>query len=39
LPAGAGCQTQRQTVLKRTLVARSRNRFKLDKPLRENLGR
>ena len=25
------------TVLKRTLVARSGNRFKLDRPLRENL--
>lgn len=30
-------KTGRQTVLKRTLVARSGNRFKLDKPLRENL--
>src|SRR5437867_5772185 len=26
-----------QTVLKRTLVARSGNRFKLDRPLRENV--
>ena len=30
-------KTGRQTVIKRTLVARSGNRFKLDKPLRENL--
>jgi parallel beta-helix repeat protein len=30
-------KTGRQTVLKRTLTARSGNRFKLDKPLRENL--
>ncbi|MFO1438647.1 MAG: right-handed parallel beta-helix repeat-containing protein [Verrucomicrobiaceae bacterium] len=30
-------KTGRQTVLKRTLIARSGNRFKLDKPLRENL--
>lgn len=30
-------KTGRQTVLKRTLVARSGNRFKLDTPLRENL--
>lgn len=30
-------KTGRQTVLKRTLVARSGNRFKLDKALRENL--
>jgi hypothetical protein len=32
-------QTQRETVLKRTLVARSGSRFKLDRPLRENLWR
>lgn len=30
-------QSGRQTVIKRTLTARSGNRFKLDKPLRENL--
>ncbi|MCF7789041.1 MAG: right-handed parallel beta-helix repeat-containing protein [Prosthecobacter sp.] len=30
-------KTGRQTVIKRTLVARSGNRFKLDKALRENL--
>jgi parallel beta-helix repeat protein len=30
-------KTGRATVVKRTLVARSGNRFKLDKPLRENL--
>jgi parallel beta-helix repeat protein len=30
-------KTGRQVVLKRTLVARTGNRFKLDKPLRENL--
>ena len=30
-------KTGRRTVLKRTLTARSGNRFKLDKPLRENL--
>lgn len=30
-------KTGRQTVIKRTLVARSGSRFKLDKPLRENL--
>lgn len=30
-------KTGRQTVIKRTLTARSGNRFKLDKPLRENL--
>ncbi|MDZ4403731.1 right-handed parallel beta-helix repeat-containing protein [Prosthecobacter sp.] len=30
-------KTGKETVLKRTLVARSGNRFKLDKPLRENL--
>ena len=30
-------KTGRQVVLKRTLVARSGNRFKIDKPLRENL--
>ena len=30
-------KTGRQTVLKRTLTARTGNRFKLDKPLRENL--
>jgi parallel beta-helix repeat protein len=30
-------KTGRSTVIKRTLVARSGNRFKLDKPLRENL--
>ncbi len=30
-------KTGRQTVIKRTLVARSGNRFKLDKTLRENL--
>jgi len=32
-------QTKRETVLKRTLVARSGQRFKLDRPLRENLWR
>ncbi len=30
-------KTGRQTVVKRTLTARSGNRFKLDRPLRENL--
>ena len=30
-------KTGRRTVLKRTLVARTGNRFKLDRPLRENL--
>ena len=30
-------KTGRETILKRTLVAQSGNRFKLDKPLRENL--